>query len=401
MKIAVVTFFDRPEISRDPAVVLEHTPLLWHFPQALASRGHDVVVFLHFTEDIEYREKGVVYRFVRPGPIARAVGQAVFSLGRSTTRPRSAGEPAFRLLRALHCERPDVIHLHGTTQHLNLALLHRVIRRERMPLVVQHHGGALTPTRILQPLQRANLRSAARLVVSTPDQGESFVRARAATSRQIAIQMETSSAFQPSSQRRAQQATGMIGRPVFLSAGRLHPIKDPMTMLAGFARIAAVWTDAQLYLHYLTDEMLESMQAWLATRRSIRERVHFRGKLPLSQMEAVYNSADFLLQASLREFSGIAVLDAMACGVQPVVTNLASLRAMTGDGAYGLHFPPGDAASLAERVLALQLDDLPMLRQAIRDHFDRTLSFRRMAKNLESVYMEVIEEAEGSSASSP
>ena len=397
MKVAILSFFDRPSFPRDPTLFLDQFPILRHFPRTLADRGHDVTVFLHSRLDTRYREKSVCYRFVRPGRIARTLGRAVSVVRASRTQSTSMGEPAWRLIDAVHVFGPDVLHVHGITMHLNLGLLRRAARRRRCPIVVHHHGGGLTPTTLLRPLQRANLRAAARLVVSTVEQGDVFVRDGTVAPDQIAIQMETSSAFRPTPSTEARRLTGMAGRPVFLSAARLHPIKDPMTMLAGFGRIADAWPEAQLYLHYLTDELMEPMQRWLASKPALRHRVHFRGRLPLQEMEAVYNSADFLLQASRREFSGIAVLDAMACGVTPVVTNLPSLLAMTDHGAHGLHFPPGDAKALANAVLILPLDELSARRQTVRRHFERSFSYARMAAGFESIYEEVVDEA----ASSP
>ncbi len=393
MKVAILSFFDRPTFPSDPATFLDQLPIFRHFPRALADRGHDVTVFLHSRLDTQYREKAVCYRFVRPGSVARTLGRAVSVVRASETQSTSMGEPAWRLIDAVNVFGPDVLHVHGITMHLNLGLLRRSAQRHRRPIVVHHHGGGLTPTVLLRPLQRANLRAAARLVVSTSEQGGVFVRDGAVTPEQIAVQMETSSAFRPMPPAEARRLTGMVGRPVFLSAGRLHAIKDPMTMLTGFGRIANVWPEAELYLHYLSDELIEPMQRWLASKPSLRPRVHFRGKLALEKMEAVYNSADFLLQASHREFSGVAVLDAMACGVTPVVTNLPSFLAMTDHGKHGLHFLPGDDKALANAVLGLSLDELPARRRTVRRHFERAFSYTRMAAGFEAIYEEVVDEA--------
>lgn len=397
MKVAILSFFDQPCFPRDPAPFLDQFPIFRHFPRALADRGHTVMVFLHARHDTPYREGSVRYRFVRPSPFAQTLGRLVSMVRPSATRSTSMAEPAWRLIEAVHGWAPDVLHVHGTTMHVNLGLLRRAARPHHRPIVVHHHGGGLTPTALLRPLQRANLRAAAKLVVSTSEQGAVFVRDGGVRPERIAVQMETSSDFRPMPIAEARRITGMTGRPVFLSAARLHPIKDPMTLLAGFGRIAHVWPEAQLYLHYLTDELIEPMRAWVASKPALCSRVHFRGRLPLQRMEAVYNSADFLLQASRREFSGVAVLDAMACGATPVVTNLPSFLAMTDGGAHGLHFPPGDDEALADAVLTLSLEGLAARRATVRRHFERALSFDRMAAGFEAIYEAVVDGA----ASSP
>jgi glycosyltransferase involved in cell wall biosynthesis len=108
-------------------------------------------------------------------------------------------------------------------------------------------------------------------------------------------------------------------------------------------------------------------------------------------MQAIYSSADFLLQASHREFSGCAVLDAMACGVIPVVTDIPSFRVMTGDGRVGVLFAAGDAESLARQVLAITPDAMAAQSAAVRARFDEHFSFPALAERLEREYQAVIE----------
>jgi glycosyltransferase involved in cell wall biosynthesis len=182
----------------------------------------------------------------------------------------------------------------------------------------------------------------------------------------------------------------MTGHPVFLWAGRLDPIKDPFTALRGFARIAEARPGARLYLHYLSDAMLPELQAWVAARPHLHGRVHFGGRVPHERMEAICNSADFLLQASVREHSGCAVLDAMACGVIPVLSDIPSFRVMTAHGTAGVLFRVGDDASLAEQVLAMGPEEMAARRAAVRERFDEALGFPALARQLQREYEAVL-----------
>jgi glycosyltransferase involved in cell wall biosynthesis len=181
----------------------------------------------------------------------------------------------------------------------------------------------------------------------------------------------------------------MRGSPVFLWAARLHPVKDPLTGLRGFARIQAAWPEAQLYLCYLTNELLPDLRRFLAARPRLAANVHLCGRLLHADMEAVFNSADFLLQASRREYSGYAVLEAMACGVIPVVTDIPSFRRMTDGGRYGILFPPGDADSLARQVLDVNPAEIPQRSVAVRERFERAFTYRAMAEKLTRIYRQV------------
>ena len=108
-------------------------------------------------------------------------------------------------------------------------------------------------------------------------------------------------------------------------------------------------------------------------------------------MAAIYSSADFLLQASRREFSGCAVLEAMACGAIPVVTDIPSFRAMTDRGRLGALFPIGDDRALADGVLAIPPERIPARSAEVAAHFRRELSFAAMAWRLAPVYDELLE----------
>jgi glycosyltransferase involved in cell wall biosynthesis len=132
------------------------------------------------------------------------------------------------------------------------------------------------------------------------------------------------------------------------------------------------------------------LRAFVAARPVLDGRVEFRGRVPFEQMQAIYSSADVLLQASLREFSGCAILEAMACGVIPAVTDIPSFRAMTAEGRYGVLFAQGDAEALARGVLAIQPETIPSFKESVREHFVRELSFPAMAARLEHVYASIV-----------
>jgi glycosyltransferase involved in cell wall biosynthesis len=123
------------------------------------------------------------------------------------------------------------------------------------------------------------------------------------------------------------------------------------------------------------------------------ERVKFCGEVAPSQMQAIFSSADFLLQASRREFSGCAILEAMACGAIPVVTDIPPFRLMTENGRYGILFPAGNSDALAAGVLSLGREAISRQSQAVREKFLLDLSFPALAKKIEEIYCELAAEA--------
>jgi glycosyltransferase involved in cell wall biosynthesis len=118
----------------------------------------------------------------------------------------------------------------------------------------------------------------------------------------------------------------------------------------------------------------------------LSDRVRFLGHVPHDEMAALLGSADFLLQASLREWSGYTVLEALAVGALPVVTRIDAFEEITDGGRQGVLFPVGDPEAMARGVLALNLADLPARRQELQTYFEDRLSYAAMARRLEGIY---------------
>ncbi len=372
-----------------PERYLDHARLIRHLPQAVASLGHEVDVVVFFPTPHRFEEGGVRYHFVPSGVLAQSLARHV---GGWLGRGQAPMEPALRAIGTIRRLRPDLIHFQGTNLYLNHALLLAALRGERPPIVLHYHGGYPSPNRLVRCVQRFNYRRVARFLFTTPTHARPFIDAGLIDGLQRIVPfMETSSPFKRQARVEARRQTGMTGEPVLLWAGRLDANKDPMTALRGFEQIVPARSQAQFYLHYLEDTLLPELRQYVEARPSLRARVHFQGRVAFDEMEAIYNSADFLLQASHREVCGMAILDAMACGVIPVVTAIPSFQAMTDAGRYGVLFPLGDAEALAQGVLAIPPAAIPDRSQQIRSWFEQTLSFPALARQLDTVYREVLD----------
>ena len=382
--------YDAVDAGLQPEQFLLRRLPLRHLPQELASRGHEVLVVHQSPSHGSFVEGQVEYRLVRSPRWSRAIAAMA---GAALRREPPRLEAATSAVRAIRRFTPDVVHYFGTTLTLNLALLELTFGRGGPPIVVSYHGGWPPANPLLRRIQRATLDRASRLLFTSRELARPFVEAGflSAEDPRIAEVMEVSTPFRMQDRAAARAVTGMRGDPVFVWAGRLDPVKDPLTALRGFDRIRTVWTGAQLYLYYLSDTLLPELRAFVASRPGLADHLHFRGRVDHDQMEAVFSSADLLLQSSrsigwVTEYSGFVPLEAMACGVVPVLTDLPSFRAMTADGRYGVLFEAGDDAGLAREVLRLGREKLSALRAEVRAHFDRELSFRALADRLEAVY---------------
>jgi glycosyltransferase involved in cell wall biosynthesis len=87
-----------------------------------------------------------------------------------------------------------------------------------------------------------------------------------------------------------------------------------------------------------------------AERRNLSA-VRFLGVLPNPQTIAIIQAARFLvLPSEWYENFPVTIAEAFACETPVICSALGSMKEIVTDGVTGLHFTPGDAVSLAEKV---------------------------------------------------
>ena len=92
------------------------------------------------------------------------------------------------------------------------------------------------------------------------------------------------------------------------------------------------------------------------SRLGLGDRVEFKGRLHHEALAEELRSADLYVSTSRSDSTSVSLLEAMACGIPPVVTDLQANREWISDGVNGLLIPPGDSAALAA-ALRRMLED--------------------------------------------
>jgi glycosyltransferase involved in cell wall biosynthesis len=110
-------------------------------------------------------------------------------------------------------------------------------------------------------------------------------------------------------------------------------------------------------------------------------------------MPQLYNSGDMLVLPSLLESFPMSILEAMACGLPVVASDVGDVAELVKDGGTGFLIAKGDHQTLAERINRL-LDD-----EALRERMGKNArslvaenySLEMMSKMTLEVYQEVLE----------
>lgn len=365
MHVVQISFFVDPQ-HRAPATLLREWPSLGAIAAAAASTGARVTVVQASMIPGEFVQSRVAFHFVAPAapgaPLARAA--------------------AFRaLLRDLA---PDVLHVHGLGFGRDVLELHALA--PNVPILLQDHAD-----RVPRFWRRGEWRRAAAaasgLSFCARAQAEPFRRAGLlAPATEVFEIPESTSAFAPGDAAAARAATGLHGDPAVLWVGHLNANKDPLTVLDGVSAAARDLPGLRLWCCFGLAPLLRAVEARIAGDALLRDRVHLLGRVPHEHVELLMRAADVFVLGSHREGGNFSLIEAMATGLMPIVTDLPSSRALTGDGAVGVLWRCGDSQSLCRALLrgAAQLD--LHARGRVRAHFDAELSSSALGHKLAAAY---------------
>ena len=127
----------------------------------------------------------------------------------------------------------------------------------------------------------------------------------------------------------------------------------------------------------------------LSRELGVGDRVEFRGAVARDDMPATLAEFDLYVQSSHFEAFGLAPLEAMACGIPALGTDLPGLDEVVGDSR--LLFPPGDAGGLSRLILSI-LEDRSTYRSLSEQALARARRYdvATMVRDYEALYAEVL-----------
>ncbi len=369
-----ISFYTDPQ-ARRPEQLLGDWPTLVDVAEAAANAGTRISVVQASQHVRTLQRNGVDYRFLPFGEGSAA----------------RDGNAAFTVL--LGQLRPDIFHVHGLGFPRDVVALAAAM--PAVPIVIQDHANPV-PRLWRRPSWRRGLRAAAGVSFCSRAQAEPFVRAGLFHPRTQVFEVpEATSRFSPGERGRAREITGVTGNPALLWVGNLDTNKDPLTVLDGVAAAVAALPDLQLWCCFGTAPLLREVRERISQDAALRDRTHLVGKVEHARIEWLMRAADSFVLGSHHEGSGYSLIEALACGLTPAVTDIPSFRSLTGEGAIGALWPCGDPHGLTQALLAIARR--PPTREAVRAHFDKELSAPALGRKLSEMYREVAGRQTGSS----
>lgn len=325
----------------------DYTTHDWRYLDKLAQTSHEVWYLRLEKREVELEKR----------PIPRGISLVPWAGG---------GRPAYGLLRqlklfpslyqALRRIKPDLVHA-GPIQSCGFLMAVTGFR----PLLLMSWGSDVLFDAdrgfLWRWITRFTLRRADMIIADSYAVGEKVRQLADDSNNRIVtypwgIDLET---FKPAPTRLSlRQQLGWQDKRVILSTRSWEPLYGIDVLLQAFAKTLLQQQDARLLL--LGNGTLAPKIHRFIEENGLSEFVHLAGQVPHEQLVDYFNMADIYVSSTYSDGTSISLLEAMACALPVVVTDIPGNREWISPGVNGWLAKPGNPSSLA-----------PVLLQALRD----------------------------------
>lgn len=308
----------------------------------LAARGHDIH-FISYAPPIRMNPNDAHIHF-------HEVEVASYPL---FDHPPYTLALATKMLEVFEAESLDLLHVHYAIPHSVSALLARSMAApRRLPFITTLHGTDITlvgSNRSYLPITRFSIEQSDGVTAISR-----YLLKQTLKEFDIKRPIEVIPNFvncdlykhEPDEALRAQWAPN--GEPILMHLSNFRPVKQLTDVVETFALVSAKMP-AKLVL--IGDGPDRGAAEYLVRKKRLQNDVIFLGK-----QDTVYTklaSADLFLLPSQLESFGLAALEAMACEVPVIATNVGGLPEVVEHGVDGFLVEPGDVAAMGRHAIEI------------------------------------------------
>jgi teichuronic acid biosynthesis glycosyltransferase TuaC len=176
--------------------------------------------------------------------------------------------------------------------------------------------------------------------------------------------------------------------PVVMYIGNLLKEKGVLDLLTAFRNIANLGA----HLVYIGSGPLFREIATMATQFGLNNRVWLLGAQPMERIPQLISYADVLAIPSYKEALSQAAVEALACEVPVVATNVGGIPEVVKHNETGLLITPGDVAALSEalRWMLLHKDKAKRFAMAGRHLVEKEYNLELNTRSLVEVYHDAL-----------
>ncbi len=353
------------------------TELVHHLSEALRTRGHEVHILT-----TSYHNDGPRTRYVT------RVGRAIFlPMNKSYATVPFAFDMSGKVKRFLRNHEFDIVHVNGFfPPDISYYALHHsrsVNVASFLTVGFRNYG----PAAWLWKLMSGGLNRRMHGRIALTQGALEYIRPFFPGEFRVIPPGVDTIRFLPATSRKPEAAS-------ILFVGRLDKRKGLDILLRALPMVRQDFPDARLTVVGKGPTELESRL--LAQALGIADHVDFKGFATVSELPTYYAAADVYCSPALGgEAFGIVLLEAMACALPVVASDITGYNEVVQHEGNGLLCPPNDPAALAAALTRLlSQPDLRARLGAAGLRKAETLSWPRIAEQVESYYYDLLERME-------
>lgn len=303
---------------------------------------------------------------------------------------------ASKIAEVIKRENLDLLHVHYAIPHAICAILAKQMARRDVKIVTTLHGTDITVLGY-----DASLSDAIRFGIEESDVVTAVSHSLIAETYDV---IKPNKQIEPvynfidervyhkiSSDHLKQEYEIMPNEKVIIHVSNFRSVKRVPDVVKSFAKIVAKMP-AKLLL--VGDGPEISIVSQLVEKLHLRDHVLFLGKQ--ENLEELYSISDLMLLLSEKESFGLVALEAMACGVPCIGTNVGGIPEVIIDGESGFICHLGDIDGIADKAIQL-LSDEPLHQQfsqqsihIVNEHFHG----EKIVQQYENIYYQLMKRGE-------
>jgi len=296
----------------------------------------------------------------------------------------------FALARLIRRRRFHIIHCHNFYSNIFGTVAARLAGMKNIITSRRDLGGMFTETQLR--VQRLAYRFSAAVLANSQGVKRFLIENERVPETKIhcvynGIDTERFTPREPSSE--VAQSIGIeLGSPVVGMVGNLHPWKGFNVFVRAAAAVKASRPHARFLI--VGDGSQRAPLQQMARELNVESELAFAGaRSDIPEMLALMSV--FVLSSPAEGLPN-AVLEAMACGLPVVASNVGGVPETITNGETGFLVSPGDAAGFAEKILQLLNDPMhaKQMGEAGRRKVVEQFSCERLVKNMQALYDEIM-----------
>jgi N-acetyl-alpha-D-glucosaminyl L-malate synthase BshA len=286
----------------------------------------------------------------------------------------------------------DLLHCHYAIPHSVSAFLAKsMLHPRKLPVITTLHGTDITlvgSDRSYLPITRFSIDQSDGVTAVSHFLKDATIKIIGARNHiEVIYNFVNCDKYKPSTNQQLKSHFAPAGEKILIHVSNFRAVKRPTDVVEIFE---IVQREVPAVLLMVGDGPERSSAEWAARNSGVERKVHFMGKQ--DRIEELIGISDLLLLPSENESFGLVALEAMACEVPVVASNVGGLPEVVSDGVDGFLVECRNVNEMAKQALTVLCD--PSRRKEMGKRARETASARfcstKIIPQYEQYYRQVL-----------